>query len=340
MNRELCLNSTHDLLIEVKYTSFGVTLATNLAGLLYNGLSMAALLSDNKLRQTPLTIIIVNLAAADLLFSLCSFYNEIVFVELGHCEDNFTWCFCVTWSMYTAECVDAITTAFIAVERYLHICRPFYLLSVKSVVIALICIWMFSTGAMLLVAFPAIFARCVAGLVVVLFCVMVWSYFATYQKLLQSRNFWRQMEQNVPILVKKSQSQLTNTSFLVCCIFAVCLLPITTFNAVDICFRPEVRILLSCLYIQIFYINNLVYMLRHRSYRDAYAATYGKLKTLLRSVFDATLGSWKCFVGDELHIANVSDISSLRHDSSESRTTITTDKGNGITLIHVTDIDT
>ena len=60
-------------------------------------------------------------------------------------------------------------------------------------------------------------------------------------------------------------------SFQVCCVYTLLVMSLTVYEQVDVCARyMNIRLVLFSMYWHIYYLNNLIYALRIRQYREAY----------------------------------------------------------------------
>ena len=309
-NGHFCENRTsvpHPVLVHISTAVLGLT---GSLGTICNFFSMIMILSSKDLRIKPISILVVNLAFTDLLYCLLVIptyltYNVVSSVqealggELNFCI--FNGCF------RTLSCIeDWVTVATIALERYCRICQPFYYrkyFNTKKTLFIVIgtwilcTLWVYSTYCELLgsLIFEVHGATCIFEyenqlhktifwiiFAVIPMIVVTLCYYKIYKKLHASKKWRESTGQRIPHSVFQNELCAAKASFLTSVLFLICVSPMTVYGIVDYCRGyGNFRLVVLCIYWQMLYLNNIIYMLSIPPYRQLCFESYKSFNTVM-----------------------------------------------------------
>ena len=305
---EMCPSSNADVDLREVITVLGFI--TSLVGIAFNGVSIAALASSGKLLKKPFTVLLINLAVADLLFCASDFSNAVIrYICLRDpsCFGGGTGaCFLYNLIMLLKG-MDWWTVMLIALERYISVCKTIYykkLFTLKKIFAMVAGFWFLGIGLTLVPHIGQLrdfsnfkcdtdsddisyrrtpMASFFIAFAAVPFLVMLFCYSAIYFKLRKYSKWRAKSMKEIPSWMKKNSKDLTKTSFYVCCFYFLCVIVncnvflVTSFF--DICRKfDDLRLISRLIFTQMFWINNFMYMFRIKAYREAYLKLFGRFK--------------------------------------------------------------
>ena len=305
---QTCLNPPRIISFEIRSTLTVIGIITCIIGIILNGFSLASLIYSRQLFKKPFTLLLANLAVADILFCLRSFLTFInYFVQLGNHQwfiKHPQYCQFKNFLSFSTSGADWGTAMLIGCERYISVCKTSYyktIFSWNKTLVYLCVLWVFELYNVFFQLFEVSeiygwfvytgyadpcdiqFKRLSAKINFIAhsflpFAFITLFYGAIYRKIRKYQNWRKRAAQQAPAWVKKNNNQLTRTSFYVCLMYLVCVVSLGIVRLVDICKQyGEMRLLVFSVYWQMYYLNNFMYILRIRVYRDACMALYRKL---------------------------------------------------------------
>ena len=302
-------NEPHNTVQDFRHVMFiSISVYSSVFGTIINFSSFVALISCRALRSKAITILIFNMCASDFFY--CSvtiplhLANYLYPIWL-HRQGDFS---AISYYLrYIPAAVDWSTISLIALERYFRICRSLHhgvVFSVKNSYLYIIFIWLIPfliCGASFLEFIDKLFMTChhstyghyickpmdsgtfaYIGYTILPsytnFGIIVFSYVAIYMKLSEAQRWRSKNRQGLPPWVSTGETEVMKTSFIVVMLYMICVLPLPMLNVFDECGkRRNFRMFFRCLYMQVYYVNNLVYMLRIPGYRNACLKLFRKL---------------------------------------------------------------
>ena len=279
-----------------------------LVGTFSNFLSFISLLSGKFLCRKPITILILNLCISDFIFCLVMIPLHLS----NHLDHNFVQTLVDRHSfsyyvLHLPTIADWYTMSIIALERFFRICRSIQyetIFSVRNTILIVGGVWIFPT-----LIFSAAYYGIIDDLYLVCchhrdddhyvcesstnsgayfyiassglpFLIIIISYSAIWIKFLGAQRWRNRTRQQMPDWVNKTESHIMKTSLIVVIVYMIGVLPLPILNIMSMYgsgMQEDLRMFFRCLYMQVYYINNLVFMLGVDGYRQACLDLYRRI---------------------------------------------------------------
>ena len=312
----MCDNSTvglwsesdpdNQLLRKIIFITAGIFAA--IIGASSNLITFISLLSSKTFRGKPITILILNICVSD--FCYCLFVMPIHLMnnldpklrEMVLDHHSFS-----LYLLHVPAITDWSTMSFIALERYCRICRSIQydgVFSFKNTVLINMSVWIFP-----ILLFAAAYHGIIDDLYLVCchhrdddhyvckplsstgayvyimysclpFVIIIISYSAICFKFLGAQRWRNLTRQQMPDWVNKTESHIMKTSLIVVIVYMIGVLPLPILNIMSMYgsgMQEDLRMFFRCLYMQVYYINNLVFMLGVNGYRQACLDLYRRI---------------------------------------------------------------